>query len=104
MSAINTKSTLTDRYQTTVPAPVREALHLTKRDKLIYTVLENGQVLLSKEDAEEDPVLTAFLQFLEQDMINHPDRVQPIPHNLVAEIDSLVGGMEVNLDAPFEDE
>ena len=31
-------STLTDRYQTTVPEPVRRALKLGKRDKIHYAI------------------------------------------------------------------
>lgn len=32
------ESTLTDRYQTTIPEPIRKALGLNKRDKIRYTI------------------------------------------------------------------
>jgi antitoxin PrlF len=43
--AFEAESTLTDRYQTTIPDPVRKALHLNKRDKIHYTIQPNGQVI-----------------------------------------------------------
>ena len=43
---LEVESTLTDRYQTTVPEMVRRALRLGKRDKIHYTIRPNGEVLL----------------------------------------------------------
>ena len=39
------ESTLTDRYQTTVPGPVRKALHLHKREKIRYTIQPDGSLV-----------------------------------------------------------
>ena len=59
------ESTLTDRYQTTVPDPVRKALGLNKRDKICYTIQPNGKVWISRADqSKSDPVLEGFLNFL----------------------------------------
>lgn len=41
-------STLTDRYQTTVPETVRRALKLRQRDKIHYSILPDGTVLLPR--------------------------------------------------------
>lgn len=41
-------STLTSKNQTTIPAPVREALDLASGDKLTFEVMENGAVILRK--------------------------------------------------------
>ena len=46
--ALELESTLTDRYQTTVPTAVRQALRLQKRDRIRYRVMEGGQVLLER--------------------------------------------------------
>jgi antitoxin PrlF len=47
MSApLEAESTLTDRYQTTVPETVRRALRLKKRDKIRYTIRSSGEVVL----------------------------------------------------------
>ena len=41
-------SKLTSRYQTTVPAPVREALLLEKGDSLVFDVGDDGAVTVRK--------------------------------------------------------
>ena len=48
---------------------------------------------------EDDPVLGRFLGFLSHDMANHPERLQTVDASLVQRIHSLVGGLEVDLDA-----
>ncbi len=61
---LHSESTLTDRYQTTVPETVRKALGLNKRDKIRYTIQPGGQVVLSRAaQSEDDPVLGQFLNF-----------------------------------------
>ena len=45
------------------------------------------------------------LAILEQDIEKHPERLRPLPADLVQQIMSLVGSMDVDLDAPlFEDD
>jgi antitoxin PrlF len=95
------ESALTDRYQTTVPQPVRRALGLRKRDHIRYAFRPNGEVVLqrvSPDPGEEDPALAPFLALLEQDIANHPERLKPIGADLVQRLQDLVGGVEVNLD------
>ncbi len=41
-------STLTDKWQTTIPAEVRRALHLKPRQRLIYELIE-GAVLVKPQ-------------------------------------------------------
>ena len=94
------ESTLTDRYQTTVPETVRRALRLGKRDKIHYTILSNGEVVLTRaETSGDDPVLGQFLGFLARDIANHPERLQAIDAGLVQRLQSLTGGVEVDLNA-----
>lgn len=102
-ATLEVESTLTDRYQTTVPETVRRALKLGKRDKIHYTIRPDGAVVLSRvAPAEgEDPLLGQFLGFLAQDIAAHPDRIQSVDAGLVQRIQSLVGGIEVDLDAPL---
>ncbi len=102
MSAIlDVESTLTDRYQTTVPETVRRALRLGKRDKIHYIIRPSGEVVLTRAKASEgdDPVLGQFLGFLARDIASHPERLQAVDSGLVQRLQSLVGGIEVNLDA-----
>lgn len=70
MPTLEPESTLTDRYQTTVPETVRRALKLSKRDKIHYTIRLDGEVVLSRAapPEDDDPVLGQFLHFLAQDM------------------------------------
>lgn len=102
-STLEVESTLTDRYQTTVPETVRRALKLGKRDKLHYTIRTDGTVLITRATPAEknDPVLGQFLHFLAADIATHPERIQAIPPALLARIESLVGQVEVDLDAPL---
>lgn len=102
MSAtLEVQSTLTDRYQTTVPETVRRALRLGKRDKLHYTIRPGGEVVLTRADASagDDPVLGRFLSFLARDIADHPERLQAVDAGLVKRLNSLVGHIEVDLDA-----
>ena len=98
------ESALTDRYQTTVPQPVRRALGLSKRDRICYAIRANGEVVLQRlcpEPVEDDPALAPFLALLQQDIAAHPERLLPITANLAGRLQELVGGIEVNLDAPL---
>jgi len=97
------ESTLTDRYQTTVPEPVRLALKLGKRDKLRYALRPDGTVLMSRapQADEEDPVLEQFLSFMSQDLASHPERLRSIDRALLERIQGLVGHVEIDLEAPL---
>ncbi|MBE9200389.1 MULTISPECIES: type II toxin-antitoxin system PrlF family antitoxin [unclassified Nodularia (in: cyanobacteria)] len=99
------ESTLTDRYQTTVPDAVRKVLGLKKRDKICYTIQSDGQVVISRaEQMESDPVLGKFLNFLARDMENNPQHLKAISSDLVNRVQSLVSEVDVDLDAPLSDE
>jgi antitoxin PrlF len=97
------ESTLTDRYQTTVPEMVRRSLRLGKRDKVHYSIRPNGEVVLSRAEVSEthDPVLGQFLGFLSRDISEHPDRLQALDASFVLRLQSLTKGIEVDLDAPL---
>jgi antitoxin PrlF len=102
MSAtLEVESTLTDRYQTTVPETVRRALRLGKRDKIHYTIQPGGEVVLTRADdlALDDPALVGFLSFLARDIAIHPERLHGLDSNLVAHIQSLTAGVELDLNA-----
>lgn len=102
-STLEVESTLTDRYQTTVPETVRRALKLGKRDKIHYSILSDSAVLMTRaaRAKDEDPVLRPFLDFLGRDIARHPERLQAVDTGLVQRLQALVGGVEVNLDAPL---
>lgn len=107
-ATLDAESTLTDRYQTTVPETVRRALRLGKRDKIQYTIRPGGEVVMARVEAAEDndPVLGEFLSFLSRDIARHPARLQTIDADLMQRLHDLTAGIEVDLDAalPADDE
>ena len=68
------------------------------------TVLADGQVLLSakgivrrpREDEDGDPVMLGFLQFLEKQMADHPDLIEPVDRSQLARIGKLVEGVSTD--------
>jgi antitoxin PrlF len=100
-ATLEAKSTLTARYQTTVPETIRRALQLGKRDKLRYTLRPSGEVVLTRAEAAEgdDPVLEQFLEFLARDITHHPEHLRAVDAVFVQRLQSLVRGVEVDLDA-----
>ncbi len=104
-AALQARSKLTDRYQTTVPAEVRKVLKLEKHDRLKYSISANGAVILEKDSGgEEDPAMIAFLGFLARDMEANPARIRPLDAGLMASIAELTDGMDIDLDAPLSDD
>lgn len=102
VKVLHSQSTLTDRYQTTIPEPVREVLHLGKRDKIDYVVEGNGKVTISRAE-EDDPVLGDFLSFIASDIKKHPEHVESINSALYSRAQSLVSDIKVDLDAPLSE-
>jgi antitoxin PrlF len=99
------ESTLTDRYQTTVPAPVRKFLCLGKNDKIAYTLQPDGTVVISRQtQTESDPILKPFLDLLAQDIKYNPQRLQPIGSDFVDRIRSLVSDVEFGLDELLDED
>jgi antitoxin PrlF len=99
------ESTLTDRYQTTIPELVRKALKAEKRDKIHYSILPNGQVVITViKQPEDDPLLGTFLSFLGEDINKNPQNIQSVSSDMLNQIQSLVAGTVINLDAPLSDE
>lgn len=100
---LDVESTLTDRYQTTVPASVRRALKLGKRDKIHYAILPNGAVLMTRAAAApgEDPALRPFLDLLARDIAGHPERLAALDRAWLHRLRALVGDVAVDLEAPL---
>lgn len=98
-AVLKVESTLTDRYQTTVPDAVRRALQLDKRDRLRYTLKANGVVQLSRLDAseEDDPAIGAFLDFLAHDITANPERLAAMPTALAKRMKKLTAGVKFDL-------
>src|SRR3954466_1011695 len=75
-------ATITERGQTTVPAAIRKMLALGKRDKVVFRGLADGTVVIAKKqkrEAEVDPVIGTFLEFLARDMAREPTQIRSVP-------------------------
>jgi antitoxin PrlF len=100
LSPLAAQSTLTERYQTTVPEPVRRALGLSKHDRIAWRE-ENGRVYLERAGDAADPVLTRFLTFLARDVAANPDALRALPAALADRLADLTRGADIDLDAPL---
>ncbi len=104
-ASIEVESTLTDRYQTTVPEMVRRALRLSKRDKIHYTIRPDGDVVLTRVDGPDtsDPALAPFLSLLAADIALHPNRLQSLGAEFAERVGRLVDGIDVDLDSALSE-
>jgi antitoxin PrlF len=99
------ESTLTDRYQTTVPAPVRKFLGLGKNDKICYTLQSDGTVAIARvTETEIDPILKPFLDLLAQDIESNPQRLQPISSDFIDRIRSIVSEVDFDLNESIDED
>jgi antitoxin PrlF len=98
-------ATITERGQTTVPAPIRKMLALGKRDRVVFRGLADGTVVIEKRSMQDeaDPVLGAFLQFLGKDIAGRPHALRSVDADRIAYARSLVEGIDVDLDEPLDD-
>ena len=102
---VKAESTLTARYQTTIPDIVRKTLGLEKKDKICYVIQDDGTVVITRSPTiHQDPLVERFLQFLADDLQQNPHSIQTIAPSKIQQIHSLVGNLEVDLNAPLNDE
>ena len=81
----------------------RQHPEFQQQAKVRVYVIAPGQMLLSLsepssdvEAKDVDPVVSAFLGFLEQDMVNHPERLSFIAEDEIQQVKALVSGVEVS--------
>ena len=99
-------STITDKGQTTIPKPIRDALGVGYGGRIAFSLDEKNRVSVERDDVEDDdPVLDGFLDFLAKDMAARPgDAFMEIPPGLRGRIAALTEGAEIDLDAPIDGE
>ncbi len=95
------KSVITAKSQTTLPAGVRQALGVGPGDRLAYIVEGDRAVIMKAGPDTEDPAIEAFLDFLARDMVGHPERLADLSPALIDRAQSLVQGIDVDLEAPI---
>jgi antitoxin PrlF len=94
--ALEELSTITAKGQTTIPKSVRQALGVDYGGRIAFRVDQHG-VTISRVDDAEDPAVDAFLTFLANDMIRHPQTTTALSPDLAARIAALSANMPVNL-------
>jgi antitoxin PrlF len=100
---LSVESTLTSRGQTTIPRSIRRALNLSSSDKVRFSLRGDGTVVISRVSVEQrDLMVAAFLDFIEADALQHPQRVRAIPVDVIDRGRELSAGVEVDLDAPLD--
>lgn len=84
MAVIERAAKVTAQGQTTVPAPIREALGIEAGDRIIFAVENDGSVSVRRTDEERDPAIGSFLQFLAKDIEQRPEAIEPLTASLEA--------------------
>lgn len=82
VTVIQERSRITAKGQTTVPKAVRQALGVSYGGEIAFVVDEHGVSVRRVETEASDPVIGAFLDFLEQDMLRDPRTVAAFPAGL----------------------
>jgi antitoxin PrlF len=82
-------------------------LRIEKGDLLEYEIHGEEAVIrrgiAPSEEAGNDPVVGAFLEFLARDIATHPDRLTSLPPELLKEIERLThSGGAVDHDEPLD--
>lgn len=83
-----------------------------QKAKVRATVIGPGSMLVTLDadqtaeidDIERDPVVAAYLAFLERDMAEHPERLQPITEVEIARIRALTRDVVVSDDDVIPDD
>ncbi len=94
-------STITAKGQTTIPKAVRQALGVDYGGKIAFRVDKRG-VTLARVEAEDDPAIDRFLDFLADDIKQRPQAIKALSPDLAARIAALTEGMDLDLDAAIE--
>jgi antitoxin PrlF len=77
----------TQRSQTTIPAVVRDAIGLEPGGVVCYEALSDGSYRITAKPApftDRDPVMLAVLDYFEQDMLKHPEKIVLLPERLIS--------------------
>ena len=86
MSIVHEVATMTAKGQITLPKSIRQALGVDVGAKVAFELHEDGQVVVSRADAEhEDPAIGAFLDLLAGD-IRAGRHVRALPDDLARDM------------------
>ena len=103
---LHVESTLTDKYQATVPDAIRKALKLNKRDRIRFTLEPDGSVVLSRAAPgdPDDAVVRHFLQLLARELDSHPERFRALSPVLLKQARAVTKSLNVRSIGTAENE
>jgi AbrB family looped-hinge helix DNA binding protein len=102
-----TESTLSDRGQTAIPSSIRKHLGLEGGGKIEYEIDDEGRVVISSKietdeaaNADADPALRSFLSWIENDIRQNPEQLEPMGSDFLAVAIAIAGSWEnlINFD------
>lgn len=98
------KSTLTDRFQTTIPSFVRKELGLEKRDLIEFLKNDDGYIVLRRAEpdpAQEEfsPTLSAWLDFIAKDHEQRPEQIKAFTAQMRDQLYDLTQGVDIDLNS-----
>lgn len=102
--SVTYKSRVTSKGQITIPKFVRNHLRLSDGDDVRFRIEGDHVIMEAKKDETDDPAIAAFLNLLEQDIATRPNAVSEIPPQLMEKMQLLTAGIEVDLDAPIDED
>jgi antitoxin PrlF len=74
--------------------------HVIAPGQMLISLLDNAQT----SEVDEDPVVSAFLCFIEQDMLQHPEHIFPLSEEMLNKVSDLTQGVKVFDDEILPDE
>ena len=100
------RSRVTSQGQVTLPSAIRTALGVRAGVDEIQYILHGNHLTVHRvrrpgED-DDDPTLGRYLDFLERDLIAHPERIRRIPSTLLHRMRELSANVMVNYDEPID--
>ena len=95
---------MTSKGRIVLPKAVRQALGIETGGRVLYEIEEDGGVILTRPEADADPVIGVVLDFLCREMTAHPENILPISETWMQRMKDLVGHIEVDLTEPIEDD
>ena len=96
-TVIQEHSKITAKGQITVPKAVRQVLGVSYGGEIAFVVDDRGVSVQGVESEEADPVIAAFLGFLEQDMLRNQHNVVAFPRSLPERMAALTEQIEIDL-------
>lgn len=90
-------STVSRSAQTTIPSSIRSHLGIKDGDKVQYEITATGEVIFSRaasEENESDPVMLAFLSYLEKTILEEPEILVPFPPDLAERMQAIAAQID----------